>query len=731
MNKLTLHFENCFGIRKFDSSFMFTDGQNTAMIYAPNGTMKTSFAKTMSVISKNDPKQRVVDQLFEERLAKTEILVDDRPINPINIFVVNAEDDNYDASSYCSTFLASKELKQEYDKIYNDLIAAKNQFIKKLKSDSISSDCEEEIVKTFRKTEKDSLLDCLLMLEPKIRDGYTIYEFKYNNIFDKAGKVKAFLEKHQTELDEYLSRYASLLKTSSLYHKTGKYNFGTFQANQLHQSVSDGAFFGVNHKIVLSNGTVVDTVSDLSNIMDREKTKLLADEALKERFDKITKAIDANQDIRYMKMELEKDHTLIAELANYEDFRKAFWMGHLCKKEMLPYTKELIALYKGKLEELKKLVVSAKKENKTWKNIIKLYQSRFHVPFEVSITNVEDVILKEAIPNLQFNYICDGIRIPQEKSKLVNNILSKGERRALFILQMLFEIEGRRHRAEDQLLIFDDVADSFDYQNKYAIIEYLKDLQNDPNSHYKSILLTHNFDFYRTVSSRLRINREVYYATRDDSGCVELSLGYYRYKNPFEIIQQNTDKDMCYVCMIPFARNLVEYHLGNKSDEYIKLTQCLHIKSSTKSILDTDISKILKSYMGGQEWKHVDNNKPIYDFILDTAQSITAMSEIDAMKISAKVTLAIAIRLLAEEYMITQLTKSGVKLEEIEKISENQESELLKMCKKNNLDINYELIECVNVITPENIHINSFMYEPLVDMSIEALVDLFQKCKTL
>ncbi len=729
MNKLDIHLENCFGIRKFDCTFTFTKGKNTAMIYAPNGTMKTSFAKTMSIISKNDPKQRVYDQLFEDRSSISNVFTDDKPIDPINIFVVNAEDDNYDASAYCSTFLASKELKQEYDKIYNELITAKNLFIKKLKSDSISSDCEEEIIKTFSETERDSLFDCLLRIESNIHDGYTTYEFKYNNIFDKAGKVKIFLDKHQTELDEYLSRYASLLEKSSLYHKTGEHNFGTFQANQLHQSVSDGAFFGVNHKIVLSDGTVVDTASVLSNIMDREKTKLLADEALKERFDKITKAIDANQDLRYMKMELEKDHTLIAELAHYEDFRKAFWMGHLCKKEMLSCTKDLIALYKGKLEDLKKLVAVAQKENETWKNIIKLYQSRFHVPFEVSITNVEDVVLKEAVPNLQFNYICDGKLIPQDKSKLVNNILSKGERRALFILQMLFEIEGRRYRDEDQLLIFDDVADSFDYQNKYAIIEYLNDLQKDPSAHYKSILLTHNFDFYRTVSSRLGIETLVYYATRDDSGCIELSIGYYRYRNPFDVIQQNTDKDMCYVCMIPFVRNLVEYHLGQDSNEYKKLTNCLHVKDDTKTITDQEISLILQQYNGGKIWKHTESHKPIFNIIMDAAQSVVDQAVHDAMQISAKVTLAIAIRLLAEDYMITELQKAHVAIKEI---SKNQESCLLRKCKENDVAIkNINLLERVNVITPENIHINSFMYEPLVDMSIGTLIDLYKQCKTL
>ena len=46
----------------------------------------------------------------------------------------------------------------------------------------------------------------------------------------------------------------------------------------------------------------------------------------------------------------------------------------------------------------------------------------------------------------------------------------------------------------------DDIADSFDYKNKYAIIEYLNGLAQRPG--IDLLVLTHNFDFYRTVANR-------------------------------------------------------------------------------------------------------------------------------------------------------------------------------------------------------------------------------------
>ena len=42
-----------------------------------------------------------------------------------------------------------------------------------------------------------------------------------------------------------------------------------------------------------------------------------------------------------------------------------------------------------------------------------------------------------------------------------------------------------------------------------------------------------------------------------------------------------------------------------------------------------------------------------------------------------------------------------------------------------------KILDEVNIMTPEHIHINSFMYEPLLDMDITELLGLYQKVKSL
>ena len=65
-----------------------------------------------------------------------------------------------------------------------------------------------------------------------------------------------------------------------------------------------------------------------------------------------------------------------------------------------------------------------------------------------------------------------------EKTNLLQ-ALSSGEK-ALYILNIIFEVQARKEENQETLFIVDDIADSFDYKNKYAIIQYLKEISEEP-----------------------------------------------------------------------------------------------------------------------------------------------------------------------------------------------------------------------------------------------------------
>ena len=79
--------------------------------------------------------------------------------------------------------------------------------------------------------------------------------------------------------------------------------------------------------------------------------------------------------------------------------------------------------------------------------------------------------------------------------------------------------------------------------------------------------------------------------------------------------------------------------------------------------------------------------------------------------------------------LISKMAYDANLVQQINSITSNQASklfELYKVQESNHVD----LIEEVNMMTPEGIHLNSFMYEPLIDLSAEHLVSLYNRCKS-
>jgi len=719
MNKINIDFENCFGIGKLNHEFKFEEFEtNTFLIYAPNGTMKTSFARTFDLVSKNDIKNIPSDRIYNDKVSKYEILVDDLPINQQNILVLNAEDNNFDATSKISNFLASKDLKKQYDDIYSELNVLKIEFLKKLKSVSQSSDCEGEIINSFSKNSNISFFEVLLNVVGNLTDKFVKYDFKYNEIFDKKDNVKKFLEKNKAILEQYITDYNTLLSSSTFFKQTENNSFGTYQATEILKSIEDNSYFDAGHKFVLEDGTEINNSSLLKELVESEISNIINDEKLKQAFDKVDKAIGSNLELRAFKKVIEKDNLLLVELKDYEGFQKKIWVNYL--SEIKNETEVLAELYKTKKIELEKIIEEAKKEFALWEKIIKTFNTRFYVPFKVILINQDDIILKQETANLEFEYI-DNNEIPvRQKKENLLSILSKGEQRAYFILQFLFEIESRKSSEEKNIIIFDDIADSFDYKNKFAIIEYIKELHL--SNEFRMIVLTHNFDFYRTIASRLCLKRQVVYmTTKSNEKVINLKNGQYR-NDVFVYFIDNYRNPKIFISLIAFVRNIIEYTESKECEDYLKLTSCLHLKNDSITLLVKDIFDIYKSRLIKLSDKTIEfENENLLNFIISTANSICAEENINEINLENKISLAIATRLKTEEYLIKKLPEVN-----LDEITSNQTSELFMKYKVKFPESDaIEILENVNLMTPENIHINAFMYEPLIDMSVFHLKDLY------
>ena len=728
IQNIKIDWKNCFGIKKLSHEFLFTTGKQTHLIYAPNGTMKTSFAKTMKFLS-GQTKERPCDQLHKDNDVNSDLIADGESVPADNIFVVNG-DEEIDSSVSFINFLASPELKIKYDEIYQKIISKKEALVTKLKSSSLSADCEKEIQETFAQNENDTIFSILERLDDEVKTGLPLFEFRYNDVFDTKGTVKMFLENHKESLKDYIANYEKLLEESTLYRSVGVHAFGTYQAGQLLQNVSDGNFFGVQHKMVLENGTEITSHEQLMKMMSDEQTKVLNNKELKKDFEKMTKAIDKNVELRGFKKVIELHPEWISEMLNYEDFRKKVWLGYLAKEDIKLLFDSYIQVYNENKNELLAVLELAEKEQERWNDIIDLYNARFHVPLKVSIVNQRDIILKKEAAKLQFSYIEEGQTHPFKEKKDIDKILSRGEKRAFIILQFLFEMESRKMVDHDTILVMDDIADSFDYQNKYAIVEYIKDLAERSSQKFYMLIFTHNYDFYRTVSSRLSLfNKNLWMVERAINGDVTLEMGQYKGNVYTNVFVEHDDDDKIFVSMIPFVRNLIEYMKGESATEYFTLTNCLHMKIDTANITEADVIDIMNDYTLGKGMKRTKTENKVYDLIMKTAEEITKETTPNPVLIQNKIVLSIAIRHLAEIYMHNKIIASG-KDEEFLSVTGNQTGKWTGKYK--NIcptDINKSIIERMNIMTPELIHLNSFMFEPLIDMSINHLIKLYKDCK--
>lgn len=74
MDNLTIKFKNCYGIGKFEYEFDYSRS-NTFLMYAPNGTMKSSLASTFYYFSE-EGLEEPRDRFYPERAAVFDIKVD-------------------------------------------------------------------------------------------------------------------------------------------------------------------------------------------------------------------------------------------------------------------------------------------------------------------------------------------------------------------------------------------------------------------------------------------------------------------------------------------------------------------------------------------------------------------------------------------------------------------------------------------------------------------------------
>ncbi len=716
--KLSVNLENCYGIKKLQHTFDFNNG-NAFLIYAQNGSMKTSFAKVFKDISQSVSSQ---DILFPNR-PTTCTIIDDAgsKLESEHIFVVNPYEEDF-TSERIATLLVNKDLKREYELVHASIESAKMAlFLNIGEMAGLKKNIEQEIAISFKKNVNDiyTLLD-KLESTTNSKQYPEFADIAYHEIFNE--KVENFLESPgiDTLLSEYIKKYNELID-NSMYFRKGIFNHNN--ANTISKSLKDNGFFIANHSLTLSDPKAgkkeISNQRDFDTVISAEKNRILNDPELTKRFDAIDKAIIKNVELRNFRLYLENNLKILPELGDLDKFRQKLWISYLfAHKESY---ENFLAVFRTGKKELARIVSIAKKQATLWHDVVATFNRRFSVPFILEITNQDDVILKDELPSLVFKYEDGPDKREIGRDELLS-VLSTGEKRALYILNVIFEVRSREKENYQTLLILDDIADSFDYKNKFAIIEYIKDIL-DTNKFF-CIILTHNFDFFRTVQSRISVSWDNCLMSIKTEKDVELTQAQYL-KTPFMYWKTRLHKDnACLIAIIPMVRNLIEYTQGKTCPDYLKLTSLLHQKKDTSSITINDLAEIINKTL----LTKLVGSKDIVESLIITEADLCLVKP-ESINLENKVVLSIAIRLYAEKIMVSKIGDVAF----TDNIDKDQTRQLFEVYKtKFAQDIpGIILLNQVIMMTPEAIHLNSFMYEPLIDISDHHLKALYKEIKAI
>ncbi|WP_066891218.1 hypothetical protein [Clostridium nigeriense] len=715
MDKIKIDFINCFGINELKYTFDFTS-KKACSIYAPNGTMKTSFAKTVKCISDEEAPQ---DLINTEKVSNALITKSNgEDVSSGDVFVIESYKEDYE-SKRVSMLMVNKELKAKYDKIHSDLEKKKDTILKELSplcGIRSKSEIEIEISNTWGSTPRN-IFECFEEIKVLLEEFSSPIDIKYKTIINE--KVIEFLKDKDTKIliKEYIEKYNELI-TKSEYFTKGVFNHNN--VSTIGKNLNDNGFFKVKNKIVIKDKEIK-SKRELDALLEGEKSKIFNNADLLIKFEKLDEKLTKNAAMKGLRTLLESSPEIISYLDNIDSLKKELWLSYLKQNE--EELKALVGMYKLSKEQLKKIVEEAKRQKTSWDEVVEIFNQRFDVPFVVEIHNQQDVILKENTPTINFKYNERGSYRDIDRTTLLN-VLSNGEKRALYILNLIFEIEALIKLNKDVLVVIDDIADSFDYKNKYAIVEYLNDILK--SGIFRMVILTHNFDFYRTVVNRLGIPRKNSLMVHKNDMKIKLVQGEYL-KNIFDVWKNKiSSNDRIMIASIPFVRNLSEYLEVENSPNYLKLTSLLHIKEDTNNITVADLEAIYNDVWRVHKNLNDKNRKVINVLFYEVEKIVQENTE--KINLENKIVLSIAIRLLAEEFMITRISDK----EKIKDITRNQTCGLLRLYKEEHNNINeIKILEQVNLMTPENIHINSFMYEPILDLSDSYLKKLYSNVKEM
>lgn len=656
------------------------------LIFAPNGTFKTSFYQGFENIQENKEQEirdRITNIPASYDIKFNNNFISNNDIITFNTSIIN-DIENFDSFN----ILINKEIQKDMKKI--------QQFLKEINKLNIPKDLLDEDLNTFEQYIK--------FIEIISEDEYKKFQSGYSEIK---------LEKVMGKFD-----FAKLDKSGILKPETQENIKNIINLKKIEENLLRGEL-GIND---VENGLeLLEKIYSVGHILKIKKkdstyTEIKSFDEFKEFYDSEKKYIEET----ILKTSI--DYTnLYKTLNNNAENRnlKEYIEGNISKIDNFTYPKKYYFLYdnynvfnKYNIEELNKSLDKIKEYSEKYnveyfRESVEKFNERF---FDYIKLNLEESPSELGFlsPKIVVNFYENDI-----DSSALLNIASRGEKSAISLFLLLHTVE--KISGDDKLIIIDDELEVFDYAFKHSFIEYLNEITKKDN--INMVILSHNFDFLRTLSSRLEIDKNEVQrmsAYKNENQVIELN----KIKNLDEIKLENKFKKITEKNLITFIatkRNIEGFE--QKKDNFNKLTCYLHFKKDTKSKTLEDLHSFIVDNSPNIEWGIQGTRNYLVYLEEHSERIITERRGCSNLNLDDKMTLAVACRMKFEEKFI----------DEGKEYSSNQTRLIFN-------DLSNELKKQfgeINIIIPDFVHLNSFAYEPLMDIKIDRLINLYNKLKLI
>lgn len=702
MNELIINkMENAFGIKKMSINVQNGKQLKNVVIYAPNGTFKTSFAKTFDSLSKNE---RVFDRLTGEDL-KYDCYIGSQKVSDSvlkdNMIVFSRE--IMDGISF------DKELQDELARITtinyksNELSLLNNKLEKLY-------DNMTRVIKSLKIKEEDFMNIIGCKNETKIdKIIYFLNSIKNAAVLenDNLVETKQLFSKAYTIIDnsEFQNKIKEFKNIIAREDESGFFTNGFTISNALQfvKAVNTTSFLSKDDERIIKIGGLEFTDSMSLEIFINKKVS------------EVTNTEDGKKFYEFIDKEIGKSKTAL-ELKSHlkNDVRYLDLLSHTRKEIILSSAKKLCQDIDQEIKEttelkyeIESLSNEANKQITIFEKAIEIFNNRFNPVFITKIENKKSIYLEHSFPQIVFYHKRNE---KAEKSlQEISTILSSGERTALNVIKFIVKYESIKNN--NPVIILDDVVETFDYGNRYAFLRYIQDLKSlDCNI----IVLSNNYDFFRTVCSRANLTPLA--ATMNKDYSINITSNKHLLLK-FDSIKNISTADKL-IFSIPFARETDELRGGKHKDFYDTI---FHYNKASSQLHIKRVISILSEFSRKIDYSDERNPKFI-DILYDECEKIIRKCN-DPFEIKPKIILALGIRIKCEQLII------GKNFTILNNINKNQTKVLYEKNKDLFKDSFSEIMDEILVATPEFLHLNAFMYEPLIDINPDRLIHIYEKLK--